>query len=71
MSTSKLASITDGVRIYTLVKIKGETRLAVRTGDRWEIDSVCRSINEMLELDLISEDIVLGWIHKEGALLAP
>ena len=69
MSTSKLASITGVVRIYTPVKIKDETRLAVRVGDHWEIDSVCRPINEMLELDLINEDIVLGWIQKEHAVL--
>ncbi len=54
------------IRVYTLVKIKGETNLAVWLDDHWEIDDICETINSMLRNHLISEDVVLGWVTYHG-----
>ena len=70
MGTSKLTPNTTERRIYTLVKIQGKTQLAVKAGDHWEIDATCRSINELLEVGLISEEVALGWVHRERGLVA-
>jgi hypothetical protein len=48
---------------YALVQVKNQTKLACLVQGEWIIDATCKSINEMLEMGIVSKESVTGWIN--------
>lgn len=56
---------TNQPTAYALMQIQNVTKLACNVSGEWIIDSTCKAINEMLEVGLISEAAVTGWISNQ------
>ena len=52
-------------RRYSLIKLKGKTKLACFVDQEWIIDATCKSINEMIDNGLVSKDSVRGWVSQQ------
>ncbi|MCW8107146.1 hypothetical protein OPS25_01340 [Alteromonas ponticola] len=71
MKLKSLFNITDinyssYPRHFALITIKGRKRLACKINDEWIIDSTCKTINEMLEQGVVSEEAVVGWSELQS-----
>lgn len=53
-------------RRYAMMKIKGVSQLACLVNGEWIIDATCKSINEMLEVGLVCEESVTGWLNGQN-----
>ena len=51
---------------YALMQVKNQTKLACYINGEWIIDATCKSINDMLEMGLVCEESVNGWIETKA-----
>jgi hypothetical protein len=51
------------LRVYQIVEINGKTQVACRSGTKWTMDITCKSINEMLDENLIDEPTVTSMLQ--------
>ena len=60
-----LPPTTGKTRAYSLMQINGKPGLACFLDGEWIIDATCKSLNEMLDLGVVCEDSVRGWISQQ------
>lgn len=56
---------------YTIAEVQGNNRILKWNGEYWEVDAVCRSVNEMLDQRLITPELALTWVRIQGVTLQP
>ena len=52
-------------KVYKIIMINQQERLACRVGKKWVMDRTCESINDMLDNGLITTKTITGWIEAK------
>jgi hypothetical protein len=61
----KLPSYTTPER-YAIIELENQTKLACLVRGDWTVDATCRSLNEMIEIGVVSKESVSEWINFQS-----